>query len=157
MCHRCCFSTTTKSSNVLLHQLTSEDTLLVPRLYGSSHGLSGDSSQLYVYSTPGFPNTNDPPRGETKHTFTLWSRNRLWKSYRTSMDFRGAKFFHWPLSLGFLPDADGFAHYAETRFGTLFRCYARGFPGFSTHYSGIMPKFSKASRVARRLGLPPGP
>ena len=42
--------------------------------------------------------------------------------------------------LGFLPDADGFAHYAETRFGTLCHHYAGGFCAL---YAGIMPKISK--------------
>ena len=49
--------------------------------------------------------------------------------------------------LGFLPDADSFAHYAETRFGTLCHHYSED---FCAHYAGIMPKFSKTPRVARR-------
>ena len=44
--------------------------------------------------------------------------------------------------LGFLPDADGFAHYAETHFGTLCWYYAGD---FCAHYAGVMPKISKTA------------
>ena len=42
--------------------------------------------------------------------------------------------------MGFLPDADGFAHYAETRFGTLCRHYAGGLCAL---YAGLCRKFLK--------------
>eukprot|EP01043_Picozoa_sp_COSAG02_P085214 COSAG02_NODE_22900_length_736_cov_1.265306_1_plen_63_part_00 len=47
--------------------------------------------------------------------------------------------------LGFLPDADGFAHYAETRFGTLCRHYAGGLCAL---YAGLCRKFLNATRSA---------
>ena len=45
-----------------------------------------------------------------------------------------------PDGLGFLPDADGFAHYAETRSGTLCRHYAGG---LCPLYAGLCRKFLK--------------
>jgi hypothetical protein len=47
-------------------------------VYSSSHALKGGSSQLYIHCTSGLPNTNDPRRrGETNHTFALWSATEL--------------------------------------------------------------------------------
>ena len=50
------------------------------------------------------------------------------------------------LLLGFLPDADSFAHYAEARFGTLCCHYSED---YCAHYARIMPKFSKTRRAWR--------